>query len=172
LFSTIAIVIGFAMCGSLLMLPFGLLLNLVGLPGALLAFSSERLAEMRMARFIPGLIVTTAAQMAVYLSYVALIVKSVHASISGDTVFPWLIWMAAFFAAVHPINVCRTMGFREDDENRREARAKGEPELAINPSVWGASLTFFASLIAFFVFAFRPSTTDTLWGWVPGFDFG
>ncbi len=172
MFSTIAIVIGFAMFGSLLMLPFGLLLNLVGLPGALLAFSSERLAEMRMARFVPGLILTAAAQMAVYLSYVALIVKSVHASISDDTVLPWMIWVAAFFASLHPVSVARSMGSREDDENRREARAKGEPELAINPSVWGASLTFFASLIAFFVFAFRPSMMDRLWGWVPGFDFG
>ncbi len=157
--------------GGLLMVPVGLALNVVGLPGALLALNWPRLADVRWHRFIPGLLLSAGAQSFVYVSYVAFVVKSIHRTMEGEPDLAWLIWTAGFFAAIHPINVVKTMGFREDDQNRREALATGE-ELAPNANVWGAGLTFHASIVSFLWFANQPSAMATLWGWVPSIRFG
>ncbi len=128
-------------------------LNITGLPGALLAGQPEKRSK---AQFVFGSIISAVGQSYVYLAYTAFIVSWTAAAASRDDVVGFIVWPVAFLSVFLPIwmNLGRA---------RIEAR---EMEYASAQSE-GLHLTFLASLIGFFVFVCIPVVMRTLWGWVP-----
>lgn len=129
-------------------------LNIVGLPGALLAGTPGVRSKQR---FQLGAIVAAVGQSYVYLAFTAFIVNwTMRASHREDIVWGFLLWPVAFLTVVVPMwtNLIR---------GRVESR---EQEFA-NPQVEALHYTLLAALLAFFVFAFVPSTMNAGWGWVP-----
>lgn len=144
--------------GCMAVMPCAIIMNIVGAPGALLAFDDLKNGKYQAMYFV-GSLVSFICQAFVYLSYMAFITKSVQHIVSDTPSFlTYVAWVAAFFASIHPINVLQTMGIREHYQDSNDLP---------NPNVIGGFLTFLASIIAFFVFAFLPKSMMTLWGWVP-----
>lgn len=128
-------------------------LNLAGVPGALLA---GRPGARSVSRFRAGSILSAIGQSYIYLAYVAFIVSWTMAAAARDDVVGFLIWPFAFIAVAWPV-------YSDLIRARIEAR---ESERG-NPQVEAIHLTFFATVICFFLFAFVPVAMDALWGWVP-----
>jgi hypothetical protein len=129
------------------------LLNIVGLPGALLAGTPGKRSK---GRFIFGSIVSALGQSYVYLAFIAFIVNWTMLAARREDVVGFLLWPFAFLVVLIPIwlTLIRARG---------EA---GEQESA-NPQVEALYLTVIAALLGFFAFAFAPIVIRVAWGWVP-----
>lgn len=146
---TIGLLIFFGLVANFLIV---LILNIAGIPGALVAGLQN---QNNNARFWIGAFVASLGQLFIYLAYVAFIVNwtSLAISLQGVSIIAWPV---AFLAVVIPIymNLIRA---------RLEAREIG----FFNAQVQGLHLTTIFSLIAFFAFAFFPSLIEPIYGWVP-----
>ncbi len=132
------------------------LLNIAGLPGALLAGKRGKSSN---GRFICGLIISALGQSYVYLAFIAFIVNWTIGAGKRNDVIGILLWPFAFLVVFIPM-------FLTYGRATEEARAQGN----INAQVEGLGFTFIVALIGFFVFAFAPIVMKTAWGWVPYFN--
>lgn len=131
-------------------------LNIVGLPGALLA---GKPGERSKQRFIFGSLVAAVGQSYVYLAYVAFIVNWTRLAVARPDTVAWLLWPFAFLAAMLPVLICLLHG-------KSEAR---EQEFA-NPQVEALHITVIAAFVGFGLFKFLPVLAQLGWGWVPYID--
>ena len=69
----------------------------------------------------------------------------------------YLLWFFIFASSVAPL---ATLSNNAD----RDGREFGEQ---LNVQTIALNITFIIAFIAFFVFAFAPSTMNCLWGWLP-----
>jgi len=129
------------------------LLNVAGLPGALLAGT---LGKRSKRRFIFGSIVSAIGQSYVYLTYTAFIVNWTKLAAGRDDVVGFLLWIFAFLAVIVPIWIALI-----------RARVESQETEVASPQVEALHLTVIAALLGFFVFAFVPSVINAAWGWVP-----
>jgi len=128
------------------------LLNIAGLPGALLAGKAGKRSK---GRFIFGSIISALGQSYVYLAYIAFIVNWTMLAGRRNDVVDFLLWPFAFLVVLIPIWVTLIRARVEDQEQKRP-----------NPQVEALHLTVIIALIGFFVFAFAPIVMRTAWGWV------
>jgi hypothetical protein len=112
-----------------------IILNLAGLPGALIG----RAPVMRTS----GVGVAVTGHLVVYAPYVLFIVTWTHSSIASGQVFAPIVWLFAFFASVAPISVCTGAA-------RHEARETGIE----NTQVKAIQISYLAALGLFFFLAF------------------
>jgi len=129
------------------------LLNIAGLPGALLAGKRGKSSK---GRFIFGSIISALGQSYVYLAFIAFIVNWTTIAGKRNDVVGFLLWPFAFLTVLIPIWL--TLG-----RAKGEAREQG----SVNAQVEGLSFTLIVALIGFFVFAFVPIVIRAAWGWVP-----
>ena len=149
LFSIVMLIVFGAIAGFLSVF----LLNIAGLPGALLAGKPGKRSK---GRFIFGSIVSALGQSYVYLAFIAFIVNwTMVAGRRGD-VIGFLLWPFAFLAALVPIWICLI-----------RARVEAREQKNANPQVEALHLTVIVALIGFFVFAFASMAMRTAWRWVP-----
>ena len=135
-----------------------ILLNIAGLPGALLAGMPGKRSK---AQFKLGSIVAALGQSYVYLAYVAFIVNwTMKASRRDDVPLGLVLWPVAFLAVVIPIWVNWIRG-------RVEAKEVMQQTGFANAQVEGLQYTVLVTFVAFFVFAFVPSIMSVAGGWVP-----
>lgn len=127
-------------------------LNIAGLPGAIAAGKAGARSKNR---FIFGSFVSAFGQSAVYLAYTIFIVNWTRLAINYQKC-SIVLWPFAFLAVILPLWGNLIHARVEDRENDHA-----------NPQVEALHLTFIATLIAFFVFAFFPSVGTTIYGWVP-----
>jgi hypothetical protein len=147
-FSLVILVIYGAIAGFVMVL----VLNLAGLPGALLA-GKPGIRSKR--QFIFGSLVAAIGQSYVNLAFVAFMVSWTKLAAERDDVVGILLWPVAFLAVAIPtlINLSRA---RIESRNQEHAIAQVE---AIH-------ITFLATLTAFPLFAFVPWFMKP-WAWVP-----
>lgn len=128
------------------------LLNIAGLPGALLAGKPGIRSK---AQFVFGSVVSALGQSFVYLAYTAFIVNWTMLAISIQKV-SIIAWPFAFLAVVLPLwlNVIRARS-----ENRELGEASAQVE--------ALHITLLLTLLGFFSFAFFPSIMKTVYDWVP-----
>lgn len=129
------------------------LLNIAGLPGALLA---GRPGKRSKGRFIFGSIISALGQSYVYLAYIAFIVNWTMLAARRNDVVGFLLWPFAFLVVLIPIWVTLIRARVEDQEQK-----------SANPQVEALHLTVIVALIGFFVFAFVPMVMRVAWGWIP-----
>ncbi|GEM_PF-1093287 len=133
----------------------GIVLNLVGLPGILIARGIDKQIKKRSARVI-ALILTTAGQAYTHLAFTAFIVGWTFAATGRDDVVGFLVWPFAFLAALYPIH-----------GNLREALQEAAEMNQMNIPTKALHITYALTVIGFFVFAFIPTVMRTGWRWVP-----
>lgn len=146
--------------GFLVRTPIMLLLNLVGMPGALLTLGDPKAIGYK-SKFVLGTLISFICQSFTYYAYVAFVVKSLQHipqdSMSFGIVF---VWLAAMFASLSPIHYIRYMAYREHLTD-----GESEPNAILN----ALSMVWLGSLVVFILFALAPSIMNILWGWVPSF---
>lgn len=128
-------------------------LNIAGLPGALLAGTPGKRSK---SQFILSSIVAAVGQSYVYLAYEAFIVNWTVLAVEREGVLGFLIWPVAFFAAFLPMWVNLIRARLEDRESKHA-----------NPQVEALHITTFIAFVGFFVFSFIPSVMRFGWGWLP-----
>jgi hypothetical protein len=122
------------------------ILNIAGLPGALLAKGSEKNDGL----FLFGSFISAIGQSFIYLAYISFIVR--YALESAN----FFVWIFAFLSAMGPI-------IQNTNIAEREAKEDG---YYTNPQIKGLNISIVISLIAFFVFAFNPDFMESIYGWV------
>ena len=136
----------------------GFLLNIAGLPGALLAGTPGHRTKQR---FKFGAAIAAVGHSYLYLAYVAFIVNwTMRAARRDDVPLSFVLWPIAFFAVMIPIYVNWIRARVEAKEVLRETGFA-------NPQVDGLQYSLVTTFIAFFVFAFAPNVMRLAWAWVP-----
>jgi hypothetical protein len=127
-------------------------LNLAGLPGAMLAGKPGNRSRQR---FIFGSIVSACGQCYINLAFVSFIISWTHITARRDDVIGFLIWLVAFLAVQLPtfINLIR-------------ARVEAQELEHASAQVEALHITFIVTLLAFPLFVFIPTLMKG-WAWVP-----
>lgn len=127
-------------------------LNIAGLPGALLAGMPGNRSKQR---FIFGSIVSAIGQSYVNLAFVSFVVSWTRLAAQRDDVVGFLIWPVAFLAVAIPTLT-----------NLTRARVEAREQEHASAQVEALHLTFLATLLAFPLFAFIPILMKA-WAYVP-----
>jgi hypothetical protein len=129
-------------------------LNIAGLPGALIARNATRRTEPR---YITGLIVSTIGQAYVYLAFMIYIINWTRTHTDPESFSKYVIW---FFCAVATIGAIQRMHIQASKE------LKENPTDPLNPQIQALFCTEVLSFFGFFVFLFFPGISEPLWTWV------
>jgi len=129
------------------------LLNIAGLPGALLA---GRPGKRSLARFYVGTTVCALGQSYIYLAYAAFIVDWTMLAARRPNTIGFVLWPLAFLVVFAPICV-----------QLIRARAKASKLPHANPQIEALHVTALVALVGFFIFAFTPTAMRIAWSWVP-----
>lgn len=135
---------------------FVFLLNIAGLPGALIA---PRTQQQISTRWFAGFIVALLGQSFVALAYVAFIVNWTQLAILHQGVSAWLLWPLAFVAVAFPM-------WGTYSAAAREAKQDGYFDLR-HVQLDALGWTTLISVAAFLVFAFFPYLMHSAFPWVP-----
>ena len=127
-------------------------LNFAGLLGALLAGKPGKRSK---GQFIFGSIISAIGQSFVYLAYTAFVVNCTMLAISKQGV-SFIIWPIAFLAVVLPLWF-----------NLIHARVEAKEMEHASAQTEALHITFFLSLIGFFIFAFIPKVMEIIYSWIP-----
>jgi hypothetical protein len=129
-------------------------LNVAGLPGALIAVAPSKASK---GRAILAIVLTILGQSYVYLAYTAFIVNwTSTASARSDVPMGFLLWIPALLVVIFPI--WWMMGSSSE-------RAKARGFVSVQDEAVG--ITFLIVILGFILFAFIPSLIKLGWGWVP-----
>lgn len=129
-------------------------LNIVGLPGSLIAYKSTKRTEIR---YVLGLLVSAIGQAYVYLAFMIYIINWTRAHIDPESFTKYIIW---FFCAVSTIGAIQHLY----DQAKKES--KEHPTGYENPQIQALLITEILALFGFFIFVFYPKLTEPLWAWV------
>jgi hypothetical protein len=148
IFSIILLIVYGGVAGFLM----DLVLNLAGVPGALLGGMPGKRSKQR---FIFGSIVSAVGQSYMNLAFVSFMVSWTHLAAQRDDVVGFLVWPVAFLAVQIPTLSTLT-----------QARIEAREQEHASAQVEALHLTFLVTLLAFPVFAFIPNLMKG-WSWVP-----
>lgn len=149
LFAAVILIV-FGLVASFL---FVIVLNIAGLPGALLAGFSDKRSK---GRFILGSIVAAIGQSYVYLAFAAFVVNWTMLAAKREDIVGFLLWPVAFLAVFLPML-----------KNLGHARFEAREAKCTNAQVEALHLTMLVTPIGFLVFAVAPSVMRFGWGWLP-----
>jgi len=128
------------------------ILNLAGLPGALLA---GKPGKRNKGQFIFGSIISAIGQSFIYLAYTAFVVNWTILAIAKQGV-SFIVWPIAFLAVVLPLWF-----------NLIQARVEAKEMKHASAQTEALHVTVFLSLIGFFIFAFIPRVMEIIYNWIP-----
>lgn len=135
---------------------FVFLLNIAGLPGALIA---PRTLQQISARWFTGFVIALLGQSFVALAYVAFIVNWTQLAILKQGANGWLLWPLAFLAAALPM-------WQTYSAAAREAKEDGYFDLR-HVQLDALGWTTLVSIGAFLLFAFFPLLMRSAYPWIP-----
>ena len=150
---TLIAIVALLILGGIINFIQGFILNIAGLPGALLAGKPKSRSK---SQFIFGTLISAMGQGYIYLAYIAFVVNWTRNTTSQDNVVSLIVWPIAFAACLLPL-------WKNLIVARIEAR---EIEFS-NAQVEALHLVVILAFIAFFAFTFAPFTIKSLWWWVP-----
>jgi hypothetical protein len=130
-----------------------IILNIAGLPGAVVAGMPGKRTK---SRFVFGSIVSAIGQSYVYLAYSAFVLSWTIAAASREDVVGFVLWPIAFLTVLLPVYI-----------NLIRARVEAKELKHANAQTEALHLTFLISLLSFFVFSLAPTLMKTAWGWIP-----
>ncbi len=150
---TIFAVLFLVICGAIANFLTVIILNIAGLPGALVAGMPGRRNKKR---FVFGSIISAIGQSYINLAYVAFVVSWTKLAAARDDVLGFVIWPFAFLAVFVPIW-----------HNLIIARVEAREMEHASAQTEALHLTVLATLLGFFVLTFVPTLTRMAWCWIP-----
>lgn len=132
---------------------FTFILNLAGLPGALIARNQPRAQSWR---WFLGFSIAVVGQLYLAAAYVAFIVNWTSLGIQHQGLAAWLFWPIAFLASIFPVFSNYSSAVREADEDNSS-------NVALDALGW----TMMLSVPIFFVFVFAPIVMHFAFTWIP-----
>ena len=128
------------------------ILNIAGVPGALIAGKPEKRSK---GQFIFGSVISAMGQSYVYLAYTTFVVNWTMLAIFKQGI-SFIIWAIAFLAVIVPLWI-NLIHARVEASEMKHAVAQTE----------ALHITFLLTLIGFFIFAFIPKVMEIIYSWVP-----
>jgi hypothetical protein len=133
------------------------MLNIAGLPGALVAWNANKRESVAGAlRFFAGVLISLIGQSYVYLAWIALVVSFTKQTVHDGGVLVPVIWPVAFIASFFPIYFCAAAGTGEAEVGYSEW----------NPQVYAIAFAQVVAIIGLFIFIFFPNVILVGWPWI------
>ena len=129
-------------------------LNIVGVPGALVGYNTIRKNELR---YVLGVIISAISHIYFYSVYMIYVINWTRYRIDNESFTKYLIW---FFCMV------ATVGAIQQIHHKAQKEAKESPNGYQNPQILSLLITEIVSFFSFFLFVFYPRIVDPLWTWV------
>lgn len=130
------------------------ILNIVGLPGALIGRNSIYIREPK---YILGVIISAIGHIYVYLSFMIYIITWTRLRVEGNGFIKYLVWFFCLVATVGAIQQIHHNAKKEATEFSNGFE---------NPQILSLLLTEVVSFFSFFLFVFYPNAINPLWTWV------
>ncbi len=130
------------------------ILNLIGLPGALIGFKSKSKKEIR---YIIGVIVSAIGHIYCYSAFIIYVIGWTKLRVPDSGFSKYLIWFFCMVATVGPIQKMYQTAKNEATEF---------PSGYENPQIQSLLVTEIVSFFSFFLFVFYPEAIEPLWSWV------
>lgn len=129
-------------------------LNIAGLPGALIAIKAKRRSQPS---YIAGLVLSVIGQAYIYLAFMIYVINWTRTHVDPESFTKYLIW---FFCAGATIGAIQQMHIQATKEAKENSQTK------LNPQVQALFVTEILAFFGFFSILFFPQITEPLWGWV------
>lgn len=130
------------------------ILNIVGLPGALIGRNSISKKEPK---YIFGVIVSALGHIYIYLSFMIYLITWTRLRVVSDSFSKYLVWFFCMVASVGAIQQIYQTAKKEATEF---------PTGYENPQLVSLLVTEVVSFFSFFLFVFYPDAINPLWTWV------
>ncbi len=130
------------------------ILNIIGLPGALIGRNSLSKKEPK---YILGVVVSALGHIYVYLSFMIYLITWARLRVDSDSFSKYLVWFFCMVASVGAIQQIHHTAKKEATEF---------PTGYENPQILSLLITEVISFFGFFVFVFYPDAINPLWTWV------
>lgn len=130
------------------------ILNIVGLPGALIGWKS---ISRRQPKYILGVVISAIGHIYVYLAFMIYLINWSRFRINDGSFTKYIVWffcMAATVGAIQKIY----------DEAKKQAVEFNNGYH--NPQIMALLVTEIVSFFSFFLFVFYPDAINPLWTWV------
>ena len=131
-----------------------LVLNIVGLPGAIIGKNSKSKTE---AKYILGAIICAFAHVYVYLSFVIYLITWTKTRVDSTSFSKYIIWFFCMVAAIGSIQQIYYTAKKEESDFSNNS---------INPQIFSLLITEIVTFFCFFLFLFYPVTINPFWTWV------
>jgi hypothetical protein len=140
-----------------------LILNIVGLPGALIGFKSQSKKEVK---FIIGSIISGIGQSYIYIAFMIYIIDFSRLLIEVKGINKYFMWITCFIFLIGTIQQTRYLGKLEFLMDQCDLDTHNE-----NPQINGLFITEIIAFISFFVIIFYPKIIHPFWTWVNSIPF-
>jgi hypothetical protein len=161
---TFLIIVGCIFFFSLISRLIGpLILNIAGLPGALIGYKSFDKKEIK---YIIGSIVSGIGQSYLYIAFMIYIIDFSRLLIDVKGVNKYFMWTICFIFLIGTIQQIRHKGKLEFNETQNETDFQYK-----NPQITGLLITEIIVFVGFFAIAFYPKIIHPLWTWVNSIPF-
>jgi uncharacterized membrane protein (DUF485 family) len=142
-----------------------ILLNIVGIPGSLIALKSTNKKENR---FILGSALCLIAHTYIYFSIIVYLMNWTRSHINPESLSKYFIWFFCLILITGSMEAIYKNAKMEFDKNNASLTGSSK---YLNPQI--ESLSFLRSLvfIGFFIFLFYPNLSNPLWSWVNNIGF-
>ncbi|WP_157491889.1 hypothetical protein [Gelidibacter mesophilus] len=161
---TFSIIVGCIILFSLISRIIGpIILNIVGLPGALIGLKSFDKKEIK---YIIGSIISGIGQSYLYIAFMIYIINFSRLLIDVTGVNKYFMWTICFILLIGTIQQIRHKGKLEFNQTQKETDSYYE-----NPQLTGLLITEIVAFIGFFAIVFYPNMIDPIWTWVDSIPF-
>lgn len=130
------------------------ILNLIGLPGALIGYKSKSKNEIR---FVVGVMVSAIGHIYFYSAFMIYVIEWTRLRVIDSGISKYVIWFFCMVAVVGPIQKLYQTAKNEATEF---------PTGFENPQIQSLLVTEVISFFSFLLFAFYPESIEPIWSWV------
>ncbi len=130
------------------------ILNIVGLPGALVGYNTKSKKEIR---YVVGVIVSAIGHIYLYCAFMIYLINWTRLRVANEGVIKYLVWFFCMVAAVGSIQRIYQTAKKEATELPSEYQ---------NPQIQALLVTEVISFFSFFLFVFCPDVINPIWTWV------
>lgn len=131
-----------------------ILLNIAGIPGALVGYKSF---DKKQTKYIIGSIIAAVGQCYLYITFMIYTINLSQRLIEVKKVNKYFIWVTCFIVLIGTIQQIRHNAKKEFKENKTDYE---------NPQLTALLITEITSFIGFFIIVFYPPIINPLWSWV------
>ena len=152
---TILFIVVLLIIGFLAKLVVPILMGLGGAPGALIGGSSTYVDGKK----IFGMVISALGQTTIVLLYEVMLIGYIRKAIVQPNVIGWILWIVGFFVAIGPVRSAIGDSVMTEKDDPLITRR--------NVQHTAISITFYASVVIYIIFAIFPLLSINYFSWLP-----